>query len=289
LLLLAKEYYWAVNNSWRDGKLAGLGMPYAGYSPILDGLAAMLTASLYLLQILRYGCRQNPGLLLAAFLLLVAYPLVPNVWLTAANLDCRLPVFAVLLLMSGLAPNGPIGRPVWIGAVLLAAVLAGRAGVVAFAWADGVENIAECRQVILLVQPGERVLVVGGAAAASEASFTQRMLYSPQSGSLAPLLTIDRQAFWPSLFTSRTLQPVHVVPPYLAISVEQAEMPSYRALTRPTPRDLSLNPYLKDWRFEFDYVLVLQPGSLPPEQELPADGLKALKLNDICSLYAIDR
>jgi hypothetical protein len=50
---------------------------------------------------------------------------------------------------------------------------------------------------------------------------------------------------------------------------------------------MSLNPYLKDWQSSFDYVLVLQPGSLPSGQALLADLLRPLKIADVCSLYVI--
>ena len=75
----------------------------------------------------------------------------------------------------------------------------------------------------------------------------RRLIYNfqPYDG-FAPLLTIDRQAFWPTLFTSRTLQPVHVRPPYKAISVEQAMGPPDTALTALTKRDLELDPYMAD-------------------------------------------
>jgi hypothetical protein len=131
------------------------------------------------------------------------------------------------------------------------------------------------------------VLIVSGGRSDVARPLLEQALYDPQTGSLAPLLTIDRQAFWPGLFTSQTLQVVHVIPPYRAISVEQAEEPSYRALTEPTARDLSLNPYLAHWYSAFDYVLVLQPGYLPSRQALVPEVLRPLAVNAVCSLYAI--
>jgi hypothetical protein len=287
LMLQLKEYYWAVYGSWRDGKLGGLGMPFASYSPLLDAAAVAVTVVLYGAQIRRHGCRVAPGLLLAAAVLMAVFPVIPNVWLTAANLDSRLPVYAAMLVVAGLAPNGPVRRPVPMLAAALGLLLAARAGIVAYAWAAGNAPIATCRSVMQQVAPGERVLVVTGVPLDPPPPRWQRLVYAPFPGSPAPLLTIDRQAFWPSLFTSRTLQPVHVIPPYRAIAVEQGEQPGWHALLEPTVRDLSLSPYLTGWRGNFDYVMA-QPGVVP--QGTPLDGmLRPLRETAVCSLYAVIR
>jgi hypothetical protein len=289
LLLQIKEYYWAVYNSWHISKLTDLGKPYAAYSPLLDGLAAAGTILLFAIQILRRGCRIAPGLLLAAAMLFAMYPVIPGVWLTAANLDWRLPIFAVLLTLAGIAPTGPAVRSTRLVAALLAVLLVARAGVVAYAWTGSNADIAEFRRVIRLVAPGERVLIVRGDNSASASSPIWRILYDYDPGSLAPLLTIDRRAFWPALFTSRTLQPVHVISPYRDIAVEQVVLPSYTDFLHPTARDLALNPYFVDWRSHFDYVLVLQPGRLKDNAPLLPHLLRRLDGAEICTLYAVER
>lgn len=287
LLSQIKEYYWAAYNSWRDGKLVGLGMPFASYSPLLDGLAAAVATLLYLVQCLRHGCRTHPGLLLAVVLLLLAYPVVPSVWLTAANIDSRLLVFAVLLVLGGVAPNGAVGPAMRAGAMVFAGLLAARAMVVFHAWAVSNDGLAAFRLLIQPVAPGERVLVVSRPVPAEPMLFSRRILYNFQPAGLAPLLTMDRQAFWPALFTSRTLQPVHVAPPYRAIAVEQAETPPHTALTRPTRRDVLLNPYIVNWRLQFDYILLCPSDDLLKLESSLSAALQLMNGNDICVLYKI--
>jgi hypothetical protein len=160
LLLQIKEYYWGVHSSWRINKLTDLGKPYAAFSPLFDSMAAAGTILLFAIQILRRGCRIASGLVLAAAMLFAMYPVIPGVWLTAANLDWRLPIFAVLLALAGIAPTGPPVRPTRLVAALLAVLLVARAGVVAYAWTGSNADIAECRRVIRPVAPGERVLIV---------------------------------------------------------------------------------------------------------------------------------
>ena len=90
------------------------------------------------------------------------------------------------------------------------------------------------------------------------------------------------------MFTSRTLQAVHVRPPYLKISVEQAEGPSYKALTHPTERDLLLNPYLQDWQNGFDYVLVAGRMDLHA-MGVPEQMLQPVTITEAATLYRIRR
>lgn len=289
LLLQVKEYYWATYNSWGMGKLAALGMPFASYSPLLDGLAAVAIALLYVVQIRRHGCRLNPGLMLACILLLVAFPFVPSVWMTAANLDCRLPVFAALLAFSGIAPNAPTLVRMRLGVVLVAVLLVVRVGVVGYAWAGSNDALAEFRRVIRPIQPGERVLVVYSKQGGALPPWTRRLVYDFEPGNLAPLLTMDRRAFWPTLFTSRTLQPVHALPPYREISVEQAEGPPETALTAPTPRDLMFNPYMANWRGRFDYILLVGARDLAPQAEPGAGTLRRVDGGGDLALFAIGK
>jgi hypothetical protein len=282
-LLQLKEYYWAVLSSYHQGKLQGLAMPFASYSPALDVLAVTAIVLLYLLQIRRGGCRVQAGLLLAAAGLLLMYPLVPSVWLTAANIDSRLPVYAALLALGGIAPEGPPARDVRVATVAVAVLLLARVAVVAGTWAGANPEIAQFRRVITAIAPGQRVIVVVGDPKVPPAGGA----YHGGPITLVPLLTIDRQAFWPTLFASRTLQPLHVKPPFLDISVDQAEAPPVTALVRPTQRTLTLTPYVRDWRSHFDYLLLVGAADLPPDLGLPPEALQRLDGTENFALFAI--
>lgn len=285
--LQIKEYYWAVRSAWGAGKLLALGYPFESHSPLADAVAAAALALAAIAQMTGTGCRTSRGLLLAALLLMLAYPLLPSVWLTAANIDARFPTFAAMLVLAGLAPDGTIRPLARLLLIVFCLATASRAGLTAYAWRQGDDDIARARTLFQAVQPGERVLVISGQSGAPAGLSPGRLLYQPAEGSLAPLLTMERDAFWPTLFTSRTLQPLHVRPPYLAISVEQAEQPKLLALTAPGERDLWLTPYIKDWARTFDYVLVEGFRDTPETRTLIPGSLERLDGNSYATLFRI--
>jgi hypothetical protein len=113
----------------------------------------------------------------------------------------------------------------------IAVLLGVRTGLVGYAWLQSNEAIGEFRQVTRSIQPGDKVLVVWhrGGAGGGDRSY-RHLIYNFQPyDSFAPLLTVDRRAFWPTLFTSRTLQPVHV-------RHRAGRLPSNRRRVLPTPR-----------------------------------------------------
>ena len=117
----------------------------------------------------------------------------------------------------------------------------------------------------------------------------RRLVYRFAPGGLEIQLTMQR-VFWPTLFTSRTLQPVHVRPQYNDISVEQAEAPSETALlTAPTSRELALDPYVVNWRSRFDYVLLVGATDLLPQPGLGNDILRRVDGTRDMALFAITR
>jgi hypothetical protein len=231
LLLQIKGYYWAVYNSWGTSKLAGLGLVSATYSPLLDGLVVSAVVLLYFEQIRRRGCRVNFGLLVAAGVWLLAYPFVPSVWMTAANIDCRLPVFAGFLVLAGVAANGPVAPPMRAAVGFIAVLLRVQTGLVGYA--------GEFRQVT-------------------------RSIGRP-AGLLADIIHVAN-------VTTGSCPP-----PCRAIAVEQATGPPDTALTVPTERDLGLNPYMADWRTNFDYVLLGGASELTPQQGLVPGILRQLE------------
>ena len=172
-------------------------------------------------------------------------------------------------------------------------VFAARMAVIALAWIGHNPDLADMRAVIAPVEPGSRVLAVTTYPApvpqpiiGPSVPISRQVLRNVDATAHLPaLLLLQQHAFWPTMFTSDTLQPVHVRPPYKALSVPQGMLPPATALTAPTARDLALSPYLADWRQNFDYVLLMRPGAL--KAPLVPDALTPIRQADIAALYRV--
>jgi hypothetical protein len=177
-------------------------------------------------------------------------------------------------------------------AAFAAAILA-RTYAIGLVWSGHDTQIADFRQVIGPVQPGDRVLVVQVQKNADPDAMVNRpdsiraMVENDATMHLPALLVIEHKAFWPLLFTAPTKQPVKVNPPYDAISLPEGELPWAGGLADLDPATLKWAPYLPDWQHKFDWVLVLNPGDAPDGYSLPFDQLERVGARKIAVLYRI--
>ncbi len=230
-----------------------------------------------------------PALVAVFAALCAAFPLVPNVFFGTGFLDTRLPPLALLVLIAGTDPGRVAGR-LPVVRLLLGAVLLARVGVVGAVWAGHGTDVADLRRMIAPVPPGARVIAVTAGhdkARGAEPRSRTIMVALDATMHMPALLVIDRQAFWPLLFSVAAKQPIRVRPPYDRIALGEGWLVSWRELDRPTPDGLRAAPYLADWRRDFDFVLVMNAGRLPDGLDAPAHDLDRLGQADIASLYRI--
>ena len=168
-------------------------------------------------------------------------------------------------------------------ALLLAFLVILRSGVVANAWIEHRQDLADLRAAIASVPPGAKVLAAEGAA---PERLVMPGLYRLDSH-LPALLAIERRAFWPLLFADPGQQPLMVRPPYDALAEPSLrDTVDWSLLFKPpTAETLFLARYMKNWRGDFDYVLLIDPPAAGP---LPA-GLTLVRGQGIAALYRITR
>jgi hypothetical protein len=177
-------------------------------------------------------------------------------------------------------------------AAFAAAILA-RTAVIGLDWAGHDAQIADFRKVIASVQAGDRVLVVQAernddpAAMVNNPDGVRAMVVNDATMHLPALLVIERQAFWPLLFTAATKQPVRVLPPYDQISLPEGELPWAGGLAGPDPATVKWAPYLPGWEQKFDWVLVLHPSGIPDGYRLLPDRLEPTQAGGVAALYRI--
>ena len=229
------------------------------------------------------GARFAPGARMALVLLALIFAAAPDTIKGGTFLDVRLALMFGLLLFAGIAPapQGARAAPAW--GLLFAALLVLRSGVVAHAWYDHRQDLADLRAAIASVPPGAKVLAAEGEA---PERLIMPGLYRLDSH-LPALLLIERRAFWPLLFADPGQQPLMVRPPYDAIAEPSlSETVDWPLLDRPpTAETLALAAYLQNWRGDFDYVLLIDPPASGP---VPA-GLTLVQGGGIAALYRITR
>jgi len=288
-----KHYYWALAAGPPGLKLYGLMGPFLTYNRLLDAGAVVLVLAVLGLFAVQRRLTISPPLIGALALLLIAYPVVPFFLMQTAWVDQRMPILAGFLLFAGTWPRVRSPRTARLMFAAFAIAILARTSVIGLVWSQHDGQIADFRQVIAPVQPGDRVLVVQTERNADPNAMVNRpdslraMVENDATMHLPALLVIEHKAFWPLLFTAETKQPVKVSPPYDAISLPEGELPWAGGLADLNPETLKWAPYLPDWQHKFDWLLVLNPGAAQDGYALPFDRLELANAGKVAVLYRI--
>jgi hypothetical protein len=300
---MLRQYYWRMASEPVGLKPYGLVGSVLSYNRWLDAACLVLVLALLALALFRHCLTVARAPIGVMTFLLVAYPFTTFAMLGTYWIDQRLPILAGFLLFAGTSPglqgpNLPARRAMSpVAAVLpvalLAVALLARTAEIGLVWSTRDAQLADFREVIAPVGPGDRVLVVQPdddshrRSLASLPDTVDSMLYNDSTMHLAALLVIERHAFWPLLFSAPSKQPVKVLPPYSAVASTEGVPPWVGALAGPRPADLASAPYLAHWRDNFDWVLLLRPGRVPGGYDLLPDLLEPVTAGRVAVLYRI--
>jgi hypothetical protein len=295
--VLPAMWWRAIGIEGWHGKLIGLTGPFRTYLPPfalyhqnLDIVAAALVAVFLVRALARRRLAGSAPVIAVAVVALLAYPVMTPELGTTGLIDWRLPLLATFLCFAGLDPDPPRDVMTRALAAGIALIFLARVAVIATVWDGHNRDLADLARIIAPVEPGARVLAVTTTPLPVPGGDPESrgILYEIDATMHMPaLLLLQRHAFWPNLFTSKNLQPVHVRPPYLALSVDQGLLPSAEDLDAPTPADARRLPYLQNWRKNFDYVLLMRPTALTAP--LDPDVLDPIDRADIAALYRVRR
>lgn len=290
-----KRYYWALFAEPHGQKLYGLIGPVLTYDRLLDAAAIVLVLIVLASSAVGRRLKIAPSLAGAFVLLLFLYPITPFFLMETAWVDQRLPILAGFLIFAGTLPPMPTPRTAAVITAAFAITILSRTAIIAAIWAEHDAVIADFRQVIASVAPGDRVLVVQAErnadpkAMVNNPDSVRAMVNNDSTMHLPALLVIEHDAFWPLLFTAPTKQPVRANPPYDAISLPEGELPWIGGLAAPGPEALRWAPYLTDWERKFDWILVLHPGDTPDGYALLPDRLESAGSGKVAALYKVRR
>lgn len=275
-------------------KLRTLVAPFSNYYAALDKLTALALLVFLAVCAWRRAVRVPAASAIAMAACLGLYLVMPFSAGEAFFVDARFPVMLGMLLFAGVLPILP--RPsARIAGLAIAALFLLRMGLVSALWWGHNQDIADIRRSIAPVPPGSRVLVATVDPDVNPAwwrSHNRRHViadFCRTDQHLGALLTIERRAFWPVLFTIAAQQPLVVRPPYDRISEPVGDVPDYHLLDPGAvlPRHTSRPAYLAHWASDFDYVLVLNAGGMDGLSEYLADRLEPLNRTPMAALFRV--
>jgi hypothetical protein len=287
---LDSQFYW---NSPLQ-LLKAIGSPLITYNMAIDLGIALLMVSLLIFALVRGKLKAHTGLVSLAIGLMLLEMVAPNGTPQGGWTDRRLPIMALLMVLSSIQISFLERRRSQIAfAVLAFLLLAGRTAWIAYNW-QGAERLTESVSAALEDVPaGAMVLPVQHLPTKAEldAAPPGRFIYrnEPTYRHLPTLAISERRAFVPTLFAQLGVHPVEVNQPWKEFAfVEGGELASVAALSDPSL--IALNaPYVREWRTRFDYVLVLNADYVDRHgggERLPAE-LVLVKDAGFAKLYRI--
>jgi hypothetical protein len=280
-----------MTNSWTQAlgwKVLGILSPTLAYVNPLDTAALALLLLLILLPLVRGQLAIARQLAPACGVLAIAFIVLPFRSHGTAFVDTRIPILVAFVLIAMVQPQ-VLPRPL---VAVYAVVSLARFALVAVAFAAHAADVTAFSAAVAPVEAGSRVAVVTAFfdPPRGPEPIGRRVLIAEDALMHLPgLLVIEREAFWPLLFSAAGKQPIVVRPPYRRLAMAEGWLVSWRELAAPTPEGLSMAPYLAAWRRDFDYVVCLYPDRLADPAALVPGGLQLIRRTSVAALYRVIR
>lgn len=186
---------------------------------ILDNYARPFDFACFagLLLLFLWACRRRsvrlaPAMVGPLLALALAYFAMPAHWMTASNVDRRLPIAFVLLLLAGSEPQGMSRRAAGLVMVGLAGLLLLRIAIIEMNWRAADRFYASLTPAFEALPPGARIAVAYHVRTLNEPPGTVPIAH------FALNAVRLKDAFVPTLFASPSQQPVHFTRDYEALA-----------------------------------------------------------------------
>ncbi|MBB4346550.1 hypothetical protein [Aliirhizobium cellulosilyticum] len=229
------------------------------------------------------------GLVLVAIVTGILSMFMPTSVLSTGGMDVRLPCMMTLAAAAGLRPQVK-GRLSSLALPLVLILVVSRTVYIEYVWLQRNADIAAVERALQHVEPGSAVLPAHAQTAPED---LMNMPVGRIVGSMFPsyihypaLVSFERDAFMPYLFTAAGKQPLRVREPWQEIAVPEGIPIPTDMLNEPAP---DYAPYMADWKSRFDYVLVLNADMASPNHPMPAiDTVHLVADEGFASLYRIE-
>lgn len=289
-ILLLKEIYWRLKKltelrHWRY-RLNDMLAPTLNYNTLLDAATLLLVLGGMAAARLAGWLRASKAMMLAAALFALGFLVVPDPFFGTYFVSIRFWILAAFLLVAGTDLRFPGPRAATAFAVGLVGLLAVRTGVLTVNWMAYGDDVADLRRAMERIEPGRSVLIAWAGQEAgccntrdfllTQPPWRHSLVALPSLIHLPSLITVERRAFVPTLFSHPGKQPLTVTQPYRdrCMAIYEGVPVDVRLLSRPeeaTRRDhVEPCPHYVGWRDKYDYVLVMfsnvfhEAGLKPP-------------------------
>jgi hypothetical protein len=234
------------------------------------------------------GTSVSPGVRIALGIMAMVYLMAPSEIKGGTFVDVRLGMIVGLFFFAGFRPS-PSPRQALVAGVIFAALIGARTVYAAVTWIDHRQTLAELRGAMAQIAPASRVMIAHGPRAIG--TYAERPEWalpgiSRLDGQLSALMVIEQRAFWPLLFSDPAQQPMEVTAEFRPLLQSPGGPVDFAWLSdanAPAAR-LKQAPYLKNWRADFDAVLLIDPPALLPSTP---EGLTPVHAAPFAVLYRI--
>jgi hypothetical protein len=282
----------AIFNDWM-GTFRAMVSPFTSYDIVVDFLTVLPLAGLVAWALAKGKIEAHKGLILVAAVFTIAALFMPNTFGRTGWIDKRFPLLALLTALSATRLNVDLKRQNWVlaGAVVVVAV---RTAWIALNWAAFVPLVDSMRVALADVPAGARVLPMQHDNTSRVGLFHLLGRTTPNFDETFrhyPAMMIPwRHAFTPMMFAQYREKPIQLRPSMVPISNPTGGvLYSVNALEN----FKLLNPrtqFIRDWRKNFDYVLVLN-ADVPDRNGpfTPPKGLVLVNDTGFAQLYRVNK
>ncbi len=266
--------------------------PVLSYNLVGDILTSLPIAALVLCTLIGRRLRVHAGLALVAGVLFVLSPVAPDAFGDGSWLPQRFPIMAALLFLAALRPqnSADVFSRKWLPIALPLLALS-RTLWITWVWMSRQGDIAALDETMNSIAPGSSVVTLQQETRDWRLAPTGRYMIGSPNGvratgrHLGGLVVIDRHAFIPTLFSVPGQHALEIAPGWRRKAVIASSIPYPRQLGATVSGD----PYLKTWRANFDYVLVLNAdlASISSFDRVALTHLEAVADHGFARLYKV--
>jgi hypothetical protein len=259
------------------GKLRQLRSPFIAYNGWLDGLAVAVAYGIPVAAVLLRRGRFPRQAAWAVALLVLVYLPAPYAWKGTFQLDTRLTAMLACMMFAGFQPERWSRTAEALAATAVGSLFLARMAVLGIGWHAQASVLADLRQAMAPLRPGEPVMVADASPAEAPAYWAadphwQRLSDGiTLSANLGALTLIEHEAWWPFEFDNASQQPIRTLEPYRSLAARAVALPDR---TRLLTMDLC----------GFDAVLLTNAQAVDP---LPENRFRFLAGSGFARLYAV--